>query len=82
MGNDEVLGLVFDLPEAEFLLLLVAWFVLLALSWPLVLLALALVPVNLVVAWPFLLLGITIRALLTVLTQLLFLPARILGYRG
>jgi hypothetical protein len=66
----------------RFLLLVVAWFLLLAVSWPLALLALVLVPVLFVVALPFLLLGWTVSALLAFLRQLLFLPARILGYRG
>jgi len=51
-------------------------------SWPLALLALVLTPILLVLALPFLLLGLTISALLALLKLLLFLPARILGYRG
>lgn len=66
----------------RFLLLVVAWLVLLAVSWPLALLVLVLSPVLLAIAIPFLLLGVTIRALFALVRQLLFLPARILGYRG
>ena len=43
----------------RFLLLVVAWLVLLAVSWPLALLVLVLTPVLLVLSIPFLLLGLT-----------------------
>lgn len=66
----------------RFMLLVVAWLALLAVSWPLALLVLVLTPVLLVLSIPFLLLGLTISALFAFLKQLLFLPARILGYRG
>jgi hypothetical protein len=63
-------------------ILIVVWFVLLAVSWPLALLALVLAPVMFVVSLPFLVFGLTVSALFAFLRQLLFLPARILGYRG
>ena len=62
-------------------LLLVAWLILLVLSWPLAILALVLWPIVWLVALPFRLLGITIGAVLALLRSLLFLPARLLGYR-
>ena len=62
-------------------LLLVAWLILLVLSWPLALLALVLWPLVWLVALPFRLLGITVNAVLALLRSLLLLPARLLGYR-
>ena len=62
-------------------LLLVAWLILLVLSWPLAILALVLWPIVWLIALPFRLLGITIGAVLALLRSLLFLPARLLGYR-
>lgn len=66
----------------KLLIILLLWAVLLALCWPLALL--------IVVAWPFLwLLSIPFRivatlmeAMLALVKSLLFLPARLLGYRG
>ncbi len=66
----------------RFLLLVVGWFILLAVSWPLAVLALLLAPLLFVIAIPFVLLGLTVGALLALFKQVLFLPARILGYRG
>ena len=63
------------------LLLLVAWFLLLVLSWPLALLALVLWPLVWLVALPFRFLGVAVSGLLALLRALLFLPARLLGYR-
>ena len=63
------------------LLLLVAWLILLVLSWPLAILALVLWPLVWLVALPFRVLGITVNALLALLRSLLLLPARLLGYR-
>ena len=54
------------------------WFALLAVSWPLPLVALVLAPVAL----PFRLLGICIGAVFALIKALLFLPARVLRYRG
>ena len=66
----------------KFLALVVVWFVLLALSWPLAILALVLLPFVWLIALPFRLVGICISAMLALVKALLFLPARILGYRG
>ena len=63
------------------LLLVVAWLILLVLSWPLAILALVLWPLVWLVALPFRVLGITVNALLALLRSLLMLPARLLGYR-
>ena len=66
----------------RFLILLVAWFLLLAVAWPLAVLVLLLAPFIWLVALPFRLVGVVFEALFALLRALLFLPARILGYRG
>jgi len=58
------------------------WLILLVLSWPLALLALALFPVVWLLSLPFRLVGITVDALFTLLKALLFLPVRILRGPG
>lgn len=60
---------------------LVAWCILLVLCWPLALLALVLWPIAWLVALPFRLVGITFSAMFAFLQALLFLPARVLGWR-
>ncbi len=60
---------------------LVAWCLLLVLCWPLALLVIVLWPFVWVLALPFRLVGVVCRALLALVSALLFLPARVLGYR-
>jgi hypothetical protein len=67
--------------EVHFLALLIACLVLLVVSWPLALLALLLMPLIWLISLPFRVLGICVDALLALIKALLFLPARILGYR-
>jgi hypothetical protein len=55
--------------------------ILLVLCWPLALLALVLWPIVWLVSLPFRLVGITFDALFGLLKAILFLPARVLGYR-
>ena len=57
------------------------WCVLLVLCWPLALLALVLWPLVWLVSLPFRLVGITFGALFALLGALLYLPARVLGWR-
>ena len=64
------------------LLLVVGWFVLFALSWPLAILVLILAPLVWLLSLPFRLLGLIIGVLFALLKSLLLLPARVLGYRG
>ena len=64
------------------LLALVIWCVLFVLCWPLALLVLVLWPVVWLLSLPFRLVGITFEALFALLRALLFLPARLLGYRA
>jgi hypothetical protein len=63
------------------LLIFIAWCVLFVLCWPLALLALVAWPFVWLLSLPFRLVGITFEALFAFLRAVLFLPARILGYR-
>ncbi len=63
------------------LILFVAWLILLALSWPLALLALVVAPLLWLIALPFRLLAVVVSATFALIKSLLFLPARILGHR-
>ena len=63
------------------LLLFFAWCILLVLSWPVALLALVVAPLAWLLALPFRLLGLCVRATFALLGAILFLPARLLGYR-
>jgi hypothetical protein len=63
------------------LLALVGWCLLFVLCWPLALLALVLWPLVWLVSLPLRLLGITLEAVFALLRTILFLPARVLGYR-
>ena len=63
------------------LILFVGWCILLVLSWPLALLALLLFPIVWLVALPFRLVGLTFEALLALVRAVLFLPARLFGWR-
>lgn len=59
-------------------MLLVLWFLLLIVSWPLALVALALWPVLWLLALPFRLVGITVDAVFELLHAIVTLPARLL----
>lgn len=63
------------------LILFVVWCILLFLCWPLALLALLLLPVVWVLSLPLRLIGITTGAVFALVKTLLFLPARVLGWR-
>jgi hypothetical protein len=63
------------------LFVLVAWFLLLILCWPLALLAVVLWPLAWLISLPFRLLGITFEAVFALLRAILMLPARLLGHR-
>ena len=64
------------------LILFVAWCALFVLSWPVALLALVLFPLVWLISLPFRLLGIAFDAVFALIRALLFLPARVFGYRG
>jgi hypothetical protein len=64
------------------LLLLVGWCILFVLCWPLALLALIAWPIVWLLSIPLALIGIGVGAVFCLIKALLFLPARLLGYRG
>jgi hypothetical protein len=66
----------------KFLALIVIWCILLVLSWPLALAVLVLFPLVWLIALPFRLAGICVAAVFALLKSVLFLPARLFGYRG
>jgi len=60
----------------------VAWGILLVLSWPVALLLLVLAPLLWLLSLPFRLVAICVGAMIALLQSLLFLPARLFGYRS
>jgi len=64
------------------LLVIVGWCLLLVLCWPVAILAIILWPFVWLLSLPFRVVGITLDALFALLRALLFLPARLFGYRG
>ena len=64
------------------LLLFVGWCILFVLCWPLAVVALILFPFVWLLSLPLRLVGITLEAVFAFLRALLFLPARLLGWRG
>jgi hypothetical protein len=69
-------------PPVKALLVIVGWCLLLVLCWPLAILAIVLWPLLWLLSLPFRLVGITFDAMFALLRAILFLPARIFGYRG
>jgi hypothetical protein len=63
------------------LILFVGWCLLFVLCWPVALLALILFPVVWLLSLPLRLIGITLDAVFALIRTLLFLPARVLGWR-
>ena len=63
------------------LILFVGWCILLAINWPLALLALVVLPLIWFISLPFRIVWITVSAVFALLRAILFLPARILGWR-
>ena len=63
------------------LILFVAWCILFVLCWPVALLALVLFPFVWLLSLPLRLIGITIEGIFAFVRALLFLPARLLGWR-
>jgi len=63
------------------LLVIVGWFLLFVLCWPLAVLAIFLWPLLWLLSLPFRMLSITFEAVFALLRAILFLPARLLGYR-
>jgi hypothetical protein len=64
------------------LLVIVGWCLLWVLCWPVAVFAIVLWPLVWLLSLPFRLIGITFDALFALLRTILFLPARLFGYRG
>ena len=64
------------------LLAIIGWCLLLVVCWPLAILAIVLWPLVWLLSLPFRLVGITFEAMFALLRAILFLPARLFGYRG
>jgi len=63
------------------LVILILWCILFVMSWPLAILALVIWPLLWLISLPFRLLGLVFSAVIALLKGILFLPARILGWR-
>jgi hypothetical protein len=63
------------------LILFVGWCILFVLCWPVALVAFVLFPVVWLLSLPLRLIGITVTAAFALIRTLLFLPARLLGWR-
>ena len=63
------------------LILFVGWCILFVLCWPVALLALVLFPIIWILSLPLRLIGITVSAVFAFIRTLLFLPARLLGWK-
>ena len=63
------------------LLTMILWAILLALCWPLAILALVLWPLVWLLSIPFRFIAIVADAFLSLIKSILFLLARVLGYR-
>jgi hypothetical protein len=63
-------------------MLIILWLILFVLFWPLALLALILVPVLWLLSIPFRIVFWAIEAVLRFVKAILFLPARLLGFKA
>ncbi|MFA6596939.1 MAG: hypothetical protein WCS69_04385 [Ignavibacteriaceae bacterium] len=63
------------------LVVFVGWSILFVLCWPVALVALILFPVVWLLSLPLRLIGITLDAVFALIRTLMFLPARVLGWR-
>jgi len=66
----------------KLLISLLLWAILLVLCWPLALLLLVLWPLLWLLSIPFRIVGVAMSAVLALVSAILFLPARLLGWRG
>jgi hypothetical protein len=64
------------------LLAFVGWCLLLVLCWPLALLAIILWPLVWLISLPLRIVGITFEAMFALFRAVMFLPARLFGYRA
>jgi len=66
----------------KLLIFVVGWCILFVLAWPLAVLVLLLAPLLWLLSLPFRLVAVCVAATFALLKAVLFLPARVLGYRG
>ena len=66
----------------SFVLVVIAWCLLFVIAWPVALLAIVVLPLLWLLSIPFRVLGVLVSAMLAFIKAVLFLPARVLGYRG
>ena len=67
--------------DMKVLLILIGWALLLVLCWPIAILALVLWPFAWLLSIPFRVVGIAMDAFLAFIKSVLFLPAKLLGYK-
>jgi len=65
----------------KILLTLILWALLLVLCWPIAILALVLWPIAWLLSIPFRIVGTVMDAFLALVKSVLFLPAKLLGYK-
>jgi hypothetical protein len=65
----------------RFFLVLIGWFLLFALCWPLALLLIVVAPLLWLLWLPFRFLGLTIEAVFALVRAIFMLPARLLGHK-
>ena len=68
--------------EMKTLLTLILWAILLVLCWPIALLVLILWPILWLLSIPFRIVRTVMDAILALVKSILFLPAKILGYKN
>lgn len=66
----------------SFVLVVLVWCVLFVVAWPLALVAIFLLPLLWLLSLPFRAVAVVLEALFAFIKAVLFLPARLLGYRG
>jgi hypothetical protein len=65
----------------QFVLVVIAWCLLFVIAWPIAIALVFLLPLLWLLSIPFRIFGILLGSVLAFLKALLFLPARLLGYR-
>ena len=65
----------------QFVLVVIVWCLLFVIAWPIAIALVFLLPLLWLLSIPFRIFGILLGSVLAFLKALLFLPARLLGYR-
>ena len=65
----------------QFVLVVIVWCLLFVIAWPIAIALVFLLPLLWLLSIPFRIFGILLGSMLAFLKALLFLPARLLGYR-